>query len=989
MTTPLQIPAPGDRIGGYRVARVESIPELATTFIALDHEATGARHIHLARADSENSFSVAFKTVPADSTGVAHILEHTVLCGSSRYPVRDPFFSMLKRSLSTFMNAFTASDWTMYPFATQNRKDFYNLLDVYLDAAFFPVLDPLSFKQEGHRFELEPAEDGKPRLVYKGVVFNEMKGAMSAPDQVMGRGLLNALYPDTTYAHNSGGEPAEIPRLTHADLVAFHRRHYHPSNAYFFTYGDLPLADHLAFIEAKVLQGVQRIDPGTEVPPQPRWSQPRQAVRPYPLGAEEDPERKYQACLAWLTADIRDSFEVLTLAVLEEILLGNDAAPLRRALIDSGLGSALSDASGFDGENRDTMFACGLKDVAADAAPAVERIVLETLDRLAAEGIDPALVESAVHQIEFHRKEVTNTPYPYGLKLLLQFAGTWLHGGDPLRVLRLDDDLNRLRAEIGRGGFFESRLKAAFLDNPHRVRFVLAPDPDMARREAEREAAELQARLDALSPADLEKIRQDAEALRQRQDAAEDASCLPTLALSEIPPTVTGYAPSEGRGEIPALCYPQPTSGIVYLSLAAGIGGVDARRLSLLPFFCHTASRIGTRLRDYAAMANRIDTYTGGLSLAVHARTRFDGDRGCLPFVALSAKCLVRNQATMFEILSELLGAYDFSDTDHLKRLLLEFKAHQEAMVVHNGHRLALSLASRGFSDTLALNELWGGIHQLQAVKALCQDLTPPALKKLAEDLDAMAGRIFAAANLRMALVGEETAIQDGAGAALAGFHGSLPRGTAAFGPAAPGAREKGPIYEGWHTATAVSFVASCFPAVSLGHPDAPALSVIAKILRSLYLHREIREKGGAYGGFALYNPEDGLFGFGSYRDPQIVRTLEVYRGAADFLREGRFDAEDVHEAVLQVASEIDKPDPPGPGARKAFFRRIVGLEDAARLEFKRALLAMTRDRVMAAAGVYFTPERMRPAVAVIGSREGLEAANAAMADTPLRLHAI
>ncbi|MBW1649027.1 MAG: insulinase family protein, partial [Deltaproteobacteria bacterium] len=871
-------------------------------------------------------------------------------------------------------------------FATQNRKDFYNLLDVYLDATFFPLLDPLSFKQEGHRLELEPAEDGKPRLVYKGVVFNEMKGAMSAPDQVMGRGLLNALYPDTTYAHNSGGEPAEIPRLTHADLVAFHRR---PSNAYFFTYGDLPLAEHLAFIEAKVLQGVARIDPGTEVPPQPRWTAPRQAVRHYPLAPGEDPGRKYQACLAWLTADIRDSFEVLTLAVLEEILLGNDAAPLRRALIDSGLGTALSDASGFDGENRDTMFACGLKDVAADAPPVVEQVVLETLGRLAAEGIDPALIESAVHQIEFHRKEVTNTPYPYGLKLLLQFAGSWIHGGDPIRVLRLDDDLNRLRGEIARGGFFESRLKTGFLDNPHRVRFVLAPDPDLARREAEREAAELQACLAELSAADLERIRQDAETLRRRQETEEDDTCLPTLALSEIPPTVTGYDPADGMTGIPALCYPQPTSGIVYLSLAAGIGAIDARHLPLLPFFCYAASRIGTRLRDYAEMASRIDTYTGGVALAVQARTRFDEDRGCLPFVSLGAKCLVRNQEAMFEILSELLGAYDFSDIAHLKRMLLEFKAHQEAMVVHNGHRLALSLAARGFSDTAALNELWGGIHQLQTVKALCRDLTPAALEKLSGDLGEMAGRIFASANLRMALVGEETALQDGAGSALAGFHAALPRGTAAFGPAAPAAATSGQIHEGWHTATAVSFVASCFPTVRLGHPDAPVLSVIAKLLRALYLHREIREKGGAYGGFALYNPEDGLFGFGSYRDPQIVRTLKVYRGATDFLLQGRFDEEDVHEAVLQVASEIDKPDPPGPGARKAFFRRIVGLDDEARLAFKGALLAMTRDRVMEAAVRYFDPGRLRPSVAVIGNREGLEAANAAMAETPLILHAI
>ncbi len=978
----------GDRIGGYRVSRVESIPELAITFIALEHEASGARHIHLARADSENSFSVAFKTVPADSTGVAHILEHTVLCGSRRYPVRDPFFSMLKRSLSTFMNAFTASDWTMYPFATQNRKDFYNLMDVYLDAAFFPVIDELSFKQEGHRLELEPAEDGTLRLVYKGVVFNEMKGAMSSPDQIMGRSLLNALYPDTTYAHNSGGEPADIPRLTHEQLVAFHRGHYHPSNAYFFTYGDLPLADHLAFIEAKVLAGVTRIDPRTEVPNQPRWDAPRQAVYPYPLAAGESPDGKFQASLAWLTADIRDSFEVLVLSVLEEILLGNDAAPLRRALIDSGLGSALSDASGFDAENRDTMFSCGLKEVAADAAGAVERIVLDTIGRMASEGIDAALIESAVHQIEFHRKEVTNTPYPYGLKLLLQFAGSWLHGGDPLRVLRLDDDLNRLRREITRGGFLESRLRDSFLDNPHRVRLVLAPDADMARRETAREEAELAQRLAALSAAELDRIRADAEALRLRQESREDDFCLPTLALSEIPATVTGYRPSDGFGSVPALCYPQPTSGIVYLSLVAGIGAMEPRHLPLLPFFCHAASRIGTRQRDYAAMANRIDTYTGGLGLAIQARTRFDADRGCLPFVSLGAKCLVRNQATMFDILSELLTGYDFSDTEHLKRLLLEFKAHQEAMVVHNGHRLAMSLAARGFSDTAALNELWGGVHQLQTVKALSRELNPASLSVLAEDLSAMAGRLFAAANVRMALVGEPDVIQDAAGAALTGFQAALPSGEAALAPT-PVSPAAGPILEGWHTATAVSFVASCFPTVRLGHPDAPALSVIAKILRSLYLHREIREKGGAYGGFAVYNAEDGIFGFGSYRDPHIVRTLNVYREAADFLLNGDFTEEDVHEAVLQVASEIDKPDPPGPGARKAFYRRIVGLEDSDRLAFKQALLAMTRGRVLEAAATYFSPGGTDPAVAVISSREALEAANAELGGVPLALHAI
>jgi len=240
--------APGDEIHGYRVLRVEHLPEIHAVFHELHHRATGARHIHVSRPDRENTFGVIFKTVPWDSTGVAHILEHVVLCGSERFPVRDPFFSMLKRSLSTFMNAFTASDWTMYPFASQNRKDFYNLMDVYLDAAFFPGIDELSFKQEGHRLELEPAAEGGDRLVYKGIVYNEMKGAMSSPDQVMVRSILKALYPDTTYSNNSGGDPSDIPSLSYVQLKEFHRRHYHPSNAYFYTYGDLPLKDHLAFI---------------------------------------------------------------------------------------------------------------------------------------------------------------------------------------------------------------------------------------------------------------------------------------------------------------------------------------------------------------------------------------------------------------------------------------------------------------------------------------------------------------------------------------------------------------------------------------------------------------------------------------------------------------------------------------------------------------------------------------------------------------------
>ncbi|NNL76352.1 MAG: peptidase M16, partial [Desulfobacterales bacterium] len=413
----------GGLISGYRIERVELLKEISSWLYVLEHLKTGARHIHISNGDAENTFSVAFKTVPRNSTGVAHILEHTVLCGSKNFPVRDPFFSMLKRSLSTFMNAFTGSDWTMYPFSTQNKKDYYNLMSVYLDAVFFPRLEELSFKQEGHRLEVEENQENHDtaanHFVYKGVVYNEMKGAMSSPDQVMVRSIQQALYPSTTYRFNSGGDPAEIPSLSHAQLKDFHLRHYHPSNSFFYTYGNLPLKNHLAFIETEVLKRFKRIDPETDVASQPRWKKPRSATYSYPFNPNEDAKKKCQVCVAWLTADIKNSFEILTLTLLEQILLGNSASPLRKALIDSGLGSALCDGTGYDNDNRDTLFVSGLKDVEQPTADKIEKIIFKVLSDLANMGVDPKLVESAIHQIEFHRREITNTPYPYGIKLLL------------------------------------------------------------------------------------------------------------------------------------------------------------------------------------------------------------------------------------------------------------------------------------------------------------------------------------------------------------------------------------------------------------------------------------------------------------------------------------------------------------------------------------------------------------------------------------------
>jgi Zn-dependent M16 (insulinase) family peptidase len=977
---------------GYQIKMITELGMINSILIDMEHLPTGARHIHIGNDDRENTFSVAFKTVPTDSTGVAHILEHTVLCGSRKFPVRDPFFSMLKRSLNTFMNAFTASDWTMYPFCTQNRKDFYNLMDVYLDASFYPNIDRLSFRQEGHRLEIESIPEKDWQLVYKGVVYNEMKGAMSSPDQVMVRSMLNAMYPETTYSHNSGGDPAVIPTITHEQLKQFHQRHYHPSNAYFYTYGDLPLSEHIRNIHDKVLKHYGRIDPNTEVIPQPRWKGPKRARYWYPLDSATDASRKSQVCVTWLTSDIQDAFQILALKLLEQILLGNSASPLRKALMDSELGTALSDGTGFDADNRDTLFSCGLKDVAESDAEKIEGVVLEVLQNLVEEGIDSHLIDAAIHQVEFHRREITNSPYPYGIKLLLSFVGSWLHGGSSESVLKFDKDLEKIRKEVADNGFFEKQIKRYLLDNPHRALIVLSPDTAMEVKETERVLTELDEIKNALDEEALVNIREDAEALVVLQETTEDISILPTLDLEDIPADIHTIPASRCSETTTATCYNQPTSGIFYTTTAMGIGNFDATQLPLVPFFCYALPRLGTRKHDFTEIVQRIDAYTGGISLASNARTRFDASGMCMPFVTINGKCLNRNLDRMFELIEEILLDVSFLDGARLKSLLLEYRAGLESMILHSGHRYAISLSSRYFSTASHISEIWSGVHQLKYIKGITEKLDPEDLEIISDNMADIRKRLIIRENFSTALVGEAEFLEQGipilTNRSLTPHVDDDVEKLSRFESPPLKVPDKMPR-EGWGTSTSVSFVAKTFKTVRMDHEDAPRLSVISKILRSLFLHREIREKGGAYGGFALYNIENGLFSFASYRDPHILETLNVYERASAFITSGKYQDEDIKEAILQVCSDIDKPDPPGPAAKKSFYRKIVSMKDEDRRRFKKRLLVLKKKDVVETAQRYFGAESGPYGVAVISSDDRLKQVNGKMSDSPLSLHKI
>ncbi|MCK4767786.1 MAG: insulinase family protein, partial [Desulfobacula sp.] len=957
------------------------------------HIKTKAKHIHILNKDKENTFGVFFRTVPTDSSGVAHILEHTVLCGSKKFNVRDPFFSMIKRSLSTFMNAFTASDWTMYPFSTQNQKDYYNLMNVYLDAAFFPKIDELSFKQEGHRLEILEKNDTDIELEYKGVVYNEMKGAMSSPGQVLGRSLLTALYPDTTYRNNSGGEPSDIPTLTWKNLKDFHARYYHPSNAYFYTYGNLPLEETLSFICEKALKQFEKIEIDSKVPSQPRWVTAQKATQAYAYSDPEDASKKYQACVAWLTCDVKDSFEVLVLTVLEQILLGNAASPLRKALIDSTLGSALSDSTGFDSDNRDTMFACGLKDISKDSVEKIETIIFSTIQEIADKGIEQNLIDSAIHQIEFHRKEITNTPYPFGIKLLLSFASTVIHDGDPISCINIDEDLDKLKENIKKGGFLENKLRQYFLENPHRVLFTLEPDTGLEQKEIEETKKGLKKLLKQMTKQDLEQIRKDAKALEALQEKQEDVSVLPTLDLVDVPPEIEIIKPDTIKNVSLSTCYDTATSGILYFTCPVGAGSIPSDLFALIPFFCQSFTNCGTKKNSYDKIAEIMDLYTGGVSVSPFSGSYFSEEAESHSFLAIQGKALDRNVEKLFDLIKEFIEDYGFQDFERLKSLLLQYQAGMEASIVSTGHRYAISLASRHLSKASYINELWHGIAQYQLIKEITEQFNTTGnknnvLETLSKNLIKIAQSVLKRGNFKPAVIGVSGSIIR-ADKQFNSIHENLLNDSqhSFFTPDI--SFEQNLPYDGWHTNTSVSFVGQSFKTVRVTHEDSPGLAVISKILRSLYLHREIREKGGAYGGFAIYNTEEGIFSFGSYRDPHIARTLDVYKKACDFIINGNYTQTDVKEAILQVCSEIDKPETPGPSAMKAFYRDITKLNDDIRRQFKNSLLRLDKKRIQGIAKKYFSIDEMQKGTAVISSRTNLEKANKQLSQKPLTLFKI
>ncbi|WP_034765473.1 insulinase family protein [Chrysiogenes arsenatis] len=941
--------------------RSETIDSLKLTVVEYRHRVTGAQHFHFdAPENPENVFLVALRTVPTDSTGVAHILEHTALCGSEKYPVRDPFFMMIRRSLNTFMNAFTSSDWTAYPFASQNRKDFANLLDVYLDAVFFANLDPLDFAQEGHRLEFaEPGNPDSP-LMFKGVVYNEMKGAMSSPSSILWQSLTRYLFPTTTYHHNSGGDPECIVDLSYTDLVAFYRTHYHPTNAVFMTYGNIPASEHQQIFQERVLHRFEKLDEIITVPAEKRYHAPVRVEESYPL-SDDAMEGKTHIVLGWLIGSGVDLETSLRAELLADVLLDNSGSPLLHALETSDLGSSPSPLCGLEDSHREMVFACGLEGSDPEHAAAVEQLIYDVLRDVAENGVAPELVEAVLHQIELGQREISGDSYPYGLQLILGTMGQAVHRGDVAGALNIDRVLVKLRQEAQSPDFIPSLVRQFLLDNPHMVRLTLKPDTGFGERRDAAETHRLNAIKTQLTAEQKTELIELAAQLSARQERKLDPETLPKVGLEDVPATLPVFHGETLAGTIPATRYSAGTNGLVYAQLIVDLPQLDDELLNLLPYYSVLLTELGIGARDYREAQVWQSRVCGGIHAHTNVRGAIDDVQSIKGHFIIGTKALARNCQPMTELMVEMFQHVRFDELDHIHEVISQLKASQMQSVTGSGHTLAMLAASSGMSPVAALSHRLRGLAGIRHTKIIEQKLeNNDALAAFAAGLAEIHRRIQAAPR-QILLIGEDEILQSATPQVCSLWENSGLQ-QAPYQPFALSAVRQ-TSRQGWLTNTQVNFCAKAYPTVPVDHPDAPVLSVLGGFLRNGYLHRAIREQGGAYGGGANQDSDVAAFRFYSYRDPRMEETLADFDQSVQWLLQEQHEWRHVEEAILGVIGNMDKPGSPAGEAKKAFHNQLLGRTPEQRQRYRERVLSVTLDDLQRVASTYLQPEAASMAV--------------------------
>lgn len=899
---------------GFTVDRVTELPDIGATAYEMTHDKSGAHLFYLATKDDNKVFTIGFRTPSQDDTGVAHITEHSVLCGSRKYKLKEPFVELVKGSLNTFLNAMTYTDKTVYPVASRNDKDFRNLVDVYLDAVFYPLIaeNPFTLRQEGWHYELGAGDD-KP-LVYNGVVYNEMKGVYSSPDAIEEHEICKALFPDSPYRFESGGLPSAIPGLSQEGFVAFHKKYYSPENSYIYLYGNMDIDDYLAYFDREYLSAFPKT--GTlkvDIPLQAPFDQTKEVKATYPVPVGSDTKHKTYLSMNIVVGSALDQKRIMALKLLTHVLLDGNNAPLRLALLRAGIGSDVSGS--LNGSQLQPVFTVEVSGADPDKEDEFVKVVYRTLQELSRNKIPRRLLEAELNSEEFKMREADFNIYPKGLIYGLNVMETWLYGGDPTTCLQFTQCLDFLRDAIDKG-YYEQLIETVLLDNTHKCLLTLTPEPGKEEKDAEAAKEKMAALKATFSPEQLDEVAKIADELHARQaapDSPEALASIPLLKRSDITRKNDYEHPQVTKnGKHTDLYLEQFTNKIAYFDWCFDMTGVPDDLLCYAYLLTDVLGKVDTDDYSYEELTTLADLYLGGLNFEVKPYALYNDTNNYHNVFKVSAKVLEKNEDKLFDILGSIALRSHVGDKKRLKEIVSEVKTDWDNNFFARGMTVATIRLTSYFSRSGRSLE-----HDQLTYYKFLQDLWAHFDEKVdtvVEKLQQLLPAFFHQDEL-MASLSCEKGMEQAARSKMDAFVAQLPHSPYAGKPMPE--LPVGDIDEGITTSGKVQYVLAGGNFRDHGYEYTGAMKVLETILRYGYLWTKIRVQGGAYGAGTRFDPS-GVMYLSSYRDPKLAESLQAYRDLPAYLEKFEASDREMTKYVIGTISLVDTPLTPAMHLEKA-----------------------------------------------------------------------
>ena len=929
-----------NHLNAYEVLKEEDLQDIHSKGWLLKHKKTGARVMLIENSDENKVFNIAFRTPPKNSTGVAHILEHSVLCGSREFPLKDPFVELVKGSLNTFLNAMTYPDKTCYPVASCNDRDFQNLMHVYLDAVFYPNIYKKEeiFRQEGWNYHLEQKEGP---LKYNGVVYNEMKGAFSSPDDVLEREIMNSLFPDTTYGCESGGDPVNIPDLSYEEFLDFHRQYYHPSNSFIYLYGNMDMEEKLEFIDSHYLSAFDSLAIDSQIRDQEAFAQVKDIQKNYPVSEDEGEEDNTYLSYNMVVGEAADINLSLAFEVLDYALLSAPGAPLKQALLDAKIGKDIYGS--FEDGIKQTYFSIVAKGANLSQKEEFVKVIRDTLTKIAEEGIDKKAVTAGINYYEFRFREADFSSYPKGLMYGLDILSSWLYDDTkPFCEVQLLEGFEFLKKALEEG-YFEELIRKYLLGNTHGAILSLVPEKGLAAKRDKELEEKLENYRKSLSDEELTRMVENTKALeayQEAEEAPEALTCIPMLSREDIKKEITGLTNEEHYVDDSLFLYHDVcTNGIGYADLLFDIHDFDVNTVHYLGLLKSVLGAVDTENYSYGELFNEVNARTGGISYGIEV---FDDAQDTDAFRAMFAvrgKALYPEMDFMFSMIREVLTTSKLTDTKRLYEIIARVKSRAQASLASAGHSTAVLRGASYASPMAAFQDEMAGIGYYQFIEKLekdfdsCKDEIVKNLRKVMEE-------VLRPENFCVSYTGERESLDvvkaQAAGIKKVLFNGQKPESV----KQAPCIKKN----EAFKTSGQVQYVAQNGNFRKKGLEYTGALEILKVILSYDYLWINLRVKGGAYGCMSGFKRNGESF-LVSYRDPHLKRTLEVYQGVPDYIRAFEADEREMTKYIIGTISNKDVPRTPqmqGSISKTAYFSNVT--EDMLQKERNQILGAQKED---------------------------------------------